>query len=58
MFGLVEQGYTLPKEFLEQIGIKIFAYEALEFESLEPDTLGITFFRRGVIGVSKVGYID
>lgn len=73
MFGLVEQDYTLPKEVLEQIGIETFDYETFEAESFEPDTfefdtfnaetfepdtLGITFLRRGVIGVSKVGYIE
>ncbi len=71
MFGLVEQDYTLPKEVLDEIGIETFKYETFEtdtfmpdiiefdtfnVETFEPETLGITFLRRGVIGVSKVGY--
>lgn len=72
MFGLVEQDYTLPKEVLEEMGIDTFDYETFEVASFEPDTfefdtfqadtfnpdtLGIKFLRRGVIGVSKVGYV-
>lgn len=72
MFGLVEQDYTLPKEVLEEIGIDTFNYETFEVASFNPDTfefdkfqadtfnpdtLGIKFLRRGVIGVSKVGYV-
>ena len=72
MFGLVEQDYTLPKEIIKEIGISTFDYETFEakilkpktFEvktfavkSFEPATLDITFLRRGVIGVSKIGYI-
>ena len=72
MFGLVEQDYTLPKEIIKEIGISTFDHETFEakifkpktFEvktfavkSFEPATLDITFLRRGVIGVSKIGYI-
>lgn len=72
MFGLVEQDYQLPKEIIEEIGIETFDYESFDYEtfevdSFEPDsfeigtfeleTLDISFLRRGVIGVSKVGYI-
>ena len=72
MFGLVEQDYTLPQEVLEEIGIEIFDYEAFEFDefefdefefdefefdAFEPETLDINFLRRGVIGVSRIGYV-
>lgn len=72
MFGLVEQNYELPKELLNEIGVDVFDYETFEFDTFEadtfnietfdfdsfaPDTLGITFLRRGVIGVNKVGYM-
>lgn len=72
MFGLVEQDYTLPKEVIEEIGISTFDYETFEYDtfepesfdfetfsydSFEPETLGITCLRRGVIGVSKIGYV-
>lgn len=72
MFGLVEQNYELPKELLREIGIDVFDYETFEFDTFEPDTfavdsfdfesfvpdsLGITFLRRGVIGVNRIGYM-
>lgn len=72
MFGLVEQDYTLPKEIIDQMGIETFEYETFCYDTFEPeeflfdtfemdtfkmDTLGITFLRRGVINVSKVGYV-
>lgn len=71
MFGLVEQDYTLPEDIIKEIGIETFDYETFQADSFEPDTftfdtfdfeafqpenLDITFLRRGVIGVSKVGY--
>ena len=72
MFGLVEQNYELPKELLREIGVDVLDNETFEFDTFEPDTfevdsfnfdsfapdtLGITFLRRGVIGVNKVGYM-
>lgn len=72
MFGLVKQDYALPEDVLEDIGIDVFKYEkflpvqfqqqhfsAITFErqKLEANTLGIRILRRGVIGVSEVGYI-
>lgn len=71
-FGLVEQNYDIPSEILESIGIRVFEYEKLDFERLnlekldlerfaqetfDYETLEITFIRRGVIGVNKIGYI-
>ena len=73
MFGLVSQSHTLPDEIIKEIGIETFGYEHFECESFEPDsfeadsfsvdsfdfdTLDISFLRRGVIGVSKIGYVS
>lgn len=71
MFGLVEQDYVLPKELIKEIGIEIFDYETFEtstfepksfvvssfkIDTFEPDKLDIHFLRRGVIGVSRIGF--
>ncbi len=71
MFGLVDQDYTLPDDVIKEIGISTFDYETFTPESFEiesfvadtfdvdtfnPDTLGITFLRRGVIGIDRIGY--
>lgn len=73
LFGLVKQDYKLPQEIIETIGIKTFDYETFEAdsfntsqfkfetfdaESFKPDTLNITFLRRGVIAISTVGYTN
>lgn len=73
MFGLVEQDYELPDEVLESIGAEVFAYEQFDFEEFalnefqfeefsfdkfEPDGLSISVLRRGVIGVSTIGYVS
>lgn len=72
MFGLVKQNYTLPKDIMEAIGLEVFQYEQFTPQQFEPqtfsptkfdpkgiatNTLGIHILRRGVIGVSEVGYI-
>ena len=71
MFGLVEQDYTLPDEVLEEIGAAVFEYENFDYAAFDPDEfkyaefsfdafvpeqIEMVFLRRGVIGVSKVGY--
>lgn len=71
MFGLVEQNYVLPDDIVKEIGVAAFDYETFEadtfepdsfsfdtfdFEAFQPENLEIKFLRRGVIGVSKVGY--
>jgi len=71
-FGLVEQDYTLSEEVLKEIGIQVFEYERFtpkQFECkgfqaklFEPKTVAtknitVTFLRRGVIGVNRIGYI-
>lgn len=71
MFGLVEQDYVLPDEIIKEIGIKTFDYETFDADSFEPESfsfdtfgvetfnaesIGITYLRRGVIGVNRIGY--
>lgn len=72
LFGLVEQDYRLPEDIIKEIGLETFEFEtfnaetfepdsfvfaSFEPESIQPDTLGITVLRRGVIGVSRIGYV-
>ena len=72
MFGLVEQNYKLPDYILRELGIKFLnfkilkpkklefkklEFKKLEFKKLKFKTFKITILRRGVIGVSKIGYI-
>lgn len=72
MFGLVEQDYSLPEDILASIGLEVFQYEkfspnrfnnqsfmpnTFEQQTFSPNTLGIVVLRRGVIGVSQIGYI-
>ena len=72
LFGLVEQDYKLPEDVLEEIGLETFdfdsfsadsfepesfSYDTFDAETIQPDTLGIKMLRRGVIGVSRIGYV-
>ncbi len=72
LFGIVDQDYKLPEDILIEIGLETFdfttfhtdtfepetfSFDSFEIETIQPDTLGITMLRRGVIGVSKVGYV-
>ena len=72
LFGLVEQDYRLPEDIIEELGLETFdfdtfqtatfepetfQFDTFEPETIHPDTLGITMLRRGVIGVSKIGYV-
>lgn len=72
MFGLIEQNYVIPKDILEEIGIETLDYEILEAKNVESDKfeldkfftdsievemINIKFLRRGIIEVTKVGYI-
>ncbi len=72
MFGLVDQNYELPDDVLKEIGVDVFEYEKFDYSRFEPtrfdyqkfeaesfdaDRMDITFLRRGVIGVSQIGYI-
>ena len=71
-FGLVEQDYSVPKEVLEDLGIKIFnfaefmpipfEYKRFEFKRFEPkkfkyEKLNITILSRDIIAVDKIGYV-
>ena len=73
LFGLVKQDYKLPDDIIEEIGLETFdfdtfstdtfeadtfAFDTFSAESIQPDSLGITMLRRGVIGVSKIGYVS
>lgn len=72
MFGAVEQNYELPDEVLKEIGLEIFEDEQFEpewfvgeefigeefcSEESHLDLMEMTFLRRGVIGVRKIGYV-
>lgn len=71
-FGLVEQDYELPKDIIEELGISVFNYESFNYKEFKtssflpktfepkgftPQTINIVFLRRGVIGISRVGYV-
>lgn len=71
MFGLVQQDYVLPDEIIKEIGISTFDYETFDVDGFEPDTfefdtfdidsfepesIGVSFLRRGVIGINRIGY--
>lgn len=73
MFGIVNQDYSLPEDIIQEIGIDTFNYETFEPESFEPesfvfdsfsvdtieaDNIGIKCLRRGVIGITKIGYVE
>ena len=72
LFGLVKQDYKLPDDIIEELGLETFsfdtfssdsfeadtfAFDTFNIDSIQPDTLGISMLRRGVIGVSKIGYV-
>ena len=72
MFGLVEQNYKLPEHILKEMDFKVFEYEKFKFQKFQPpkfefekfeyekfkyESFKITILRRGVIGISKIGYI-
>ena len=71
MFGLVEQNYRLPDEVLKEIGIppaeykkttykkatyKKAKYKHTVYKKTVYKRISITFLRRGIISVSKIGY--
>ncbi len=72
-WGMVEQDYKLPENVLDEIGIDVFEYEQMEYSRFEkqefepirfePESiclseLSVTVLRRGVIGISKIGYVE
>jgi predicted transcriptional regulator len=71
-FGLVDQNYELPIGILKKMGIKVIEYKKfspkkldvqrlniarIKLSKIKLETLEITFIRRGVIGVNKIGYV-
>ena len=71
-FGLVEQNYELPPEILDKLGIATITVAKTEIRRTavaqtatpttniartELDTVELVFVRRGVISVSKIGYV-
>lgn len=72
MFGLVDQNYELPQEVLDELGVKSFQVEPFRFNEFNGksfdfgkfrakefayDRFRITVLRRGVVSVSKIGYV-
>lgn len=72
-FGLVEQDYTLPEDYLKELGIDLIELDKVELnqiniETIELDqnsldyinieTIRIKTLRRGVLEVNKIGYIS
>ncbi len=72
MFGLVNQDYELPADVMEEIGLDVFKYDEFEYDTFrptefsfnsfsadrfEPKNNGITFLRRGVIGINEIGFV-
>lgn len=70
-FHIVDQNYVLPEKVLKEIGIEVFEYDKFEYERFEFDSfeidrfvpcaldyekIDITFLRRGVIGINRIGY--
>lgn len=73
MFGLVEQDYSLPEDVLKSIGISTFDFQSFEsndtpfikfepakfeYHKFTPCKIEIKMIKRGVISLSKVGYVN
>lgn len=73
MFGVVNQDYVLPDDVLKDVGLEMIKVEKFEFEKFVPEyfsfsdfnsdaikieSIGMKLLRRGVIGVSKIGYVN
>ena len=61
-FGLVEQNYEMPVEYLKQLGIELVFPDFIHPDFIEPDynkpeTIEFYEIKRGVIGVNKIGYV-
>ena len=71
-FGIVDQNYVLPKEVIERVGVKTFdyvvftqkkfEYKQFSFQQIntkksEYNRFSVEPIRRGIIGVSKIGYV-
>ena len=73
LFGLVDQDYELPENELTELSINIAEFDKFElpepvfdqaefdefsFDEFKPEQIELTILRRGLIGVSKVGYVS
>lgn len=73
LFGLVKQDYKLPKSVLKSLGVKTVEVKKCHLQKatirrmkplkltqkkMQPKTVEVIPLRRGVIGVSKIGYIS
>lgn len=71
-FGLVEQNYEMPVDYLQSIGVDVLLPsfidadyiepdyiepDYLEADCVEPETIKFYQLKRGIIGVNKIGYI-
>lgn len=67
MFGLVDQDYQVPEDVLQQCGFDLIKVDRIHVQRFEPrrfqiqyidvPTTGMVFLRRGVVGMSAVGYV-
>ena len=67
MFGFVDQNYQVPEAILQQCGFDLIKVDFINVQRFEParlqvrkievQTAEVAFLRRGVVGVSTVGYI-
>ena len=67
MFRLVSQDYKVPEDVLQQCGFDLIKVDRIHVDRIEPKRLevrrvgvqstGMVFLRRGVVGMSAVGYV-
>ncbi|YCH32320.1 hypothetical protein M1D48_10020 [Erwinia sp. D4-22] len=65
-WGLVDQSYVVPEEILEQAGFDLFKAQLFQFkrfkaimfrtDKFQPQEVGFTLLRRGVISFNTIGY--
>ena len=71
-FGLVDQNYEMPIDYLQSIGVDVILPDFIEPDYiepdyiepdyiepdyLEPDTVEFYQLKRGIIGVNRIGYV-
>ncbi len=71
-FGIVDQNYELPKEFLDNMGLEqieedrinselfepeLFEEATFSAESFEYEKIDVKILKRGIIGVFNIGYV-
>ena len=67
MFGIVSQDYKVGEDILQQCGLDLIKVDHIAVQRFEPQriqsqhiqlqTTGMVFLRRGVVGMSVVGYV-